>query len=106
MSKSPSHPHCERSEAIQNTVNYWIVSGCAFTMTLFISSILKGFPGLLHFVRNDEQRWFASIYDEAFCYVLTERHFAFSLGTERLFAMTGLDLSRHSHKIEKLWNGI
>jgi hypothetical protein len=31
--KSPSHRHCERSEAIQNTVNHWIASGCALAMT-------------------------------------------------------------------------
>jgi hypothetical protein len=55
-------------------------------MTLFVS-----FSGLLHFVRNNGQRWLASIYDDAFCYVLTKRHFAFSLGTKRLFAMTDTD---------------
>jgi hypothetical protein len=75
--KSLSHRHCERSEAIQNT---WIVSGCALAMTRF--------SGLLHCVRNDGQRWFASIYDYAFCYVLTKRHFACSSGTKRLLAMT------------------
>jgi hypothetical protein len=60
-------------------------------MTLFVSSTLRGFSGLLHCVRNDGQRWFASIYDEAFCYVLIMRHFACSLGTKRLFAMTDTD---------------
>jgi hypothetical protein len=40
-------------------------------MTLFVNGILRGFSGLLHFVRNDGQRWIASIYDDAFCYLLT-----------------------------------
>jgi hypothetical protein len=31
--KSQSRRHCERSEAIRNTVNHWIASGCAFAMT-------------------------------------------------------------------------
>jgi hypothetical protein len=31
--KSFSHRHCERSEAIRNTVNHWIASGCALAMT-------------------------------------------------------------------------
>jgi hypothetical protein len=60
-------------------------------MKLFVSSTLRGFSGLLHCVRNDGQRWFASIYDDAFCNVLTKRHFAFSLGTKRVFAMTDID---------------
>jgi hypothetical protein len=61
-------------------------------MTLFVSGILRGFSGLLHFVRNDGQRWIASTYDDAFCYVLAKRHFAFSLGTKRVFAMTETEL--------------
>jgi hypothetical protein len=39
-------------------------------MTLFVNNILRGFSGLLHCVCNDGQRWFALIYDNAFCYVL------------------------------------
>jgi hypothetical protein len=70
--ESQSRRHCERSEAIQNTVNHWIASGCTLTMTLFVSGILRGFSGLLHFVRNDGQRWLASIYDDALCYVLAK----------------------------------
>jgi hypothetical protein len=31
--KSQSHRHCERSEAIQNTVNHWIASGYAIAVT-------------------------------------------------------------------------
>jgi hypothetical protein len=60
----------------------------SLTMALFVSSTLRGFSGLLHYVRSDGQRWFASIYDDAFWNVLTKRHFACSLGTKRLFAMT------------------
>jgi hypothetical protein len=56
--KSPSHRHCERSEAIQNAVNHWLASGCALIMTLFAGSVLRCFSGLLHCVRNDGQRWF------------------------------------------------
>jgi hypothetical protein len=53
------------------------------TMTLFIKcSSLRAqrsnpeISGLLRCASNDEQRWFASIFDDGWCYVLTKRHFA------------------------------
>jgi hypothetical protein len=37
------------------------------------------------------QRWFASIYDDAFCNIVIKRHFALSCGTKRKLAMTDND---------------
>jgi hypothetical protein len=90
---------------ITDSKKLWIAllrSSQLFTMTFFVSSTLRCFSGLLHCVRNDGQRWLASIYDDAFRYVLIKRHFACSSGTKRTFAMRGNRMLCNRRNIRRL----